>query len=93
MNRIQLVENIAKKTKMTNSQCDKMLAALCDIVKSELKKGESVTIVGFGKWEVRKRAKRNSYNPHTKKVVITPASTVPAFKAGKALKMAVNNKK
>ena len=93
MNRLELVNEISKCTKMPVKQTDKFLTSFIDVVTKELKQGESVSLVGFGKWEVRKRAKRNCYNPHTKKVVSVPASTVPAFKPGKSLKMDVNKKK
>ena len=93
MNRLELTKAMAKKADLSVQNADKALIALCEVVKGELKKGGEVSIVGFGKWEVRNRAKRNSYNPHTKKTIVVPAMKVPAFKAGKALKMAVNRQK
>ena len=93
MNKLELVDKLSQKTGLGTKACDKILSQFCDIVKGELKRGGEVTLVGFGKWSVRKRAKRNAYNPHTKKHMTIPASIVPAFKAGKALKMAVNKQK
>lgn len=93
MNKKQLVEVISDKVGFDEKDVEKVITTFCNVVTDTLKRGAEVTLVGFGKWEVRKRKSRNSFNPHTRKSMTIPASTVPAFKAGKALKQAVNSKK
>lgn len=93
MNRKELIDALAAKTGGTKADADRNIAALIDIVTATLKKGDSVALVGFGTFEVRKRAARTGRNPATGAELKIKASKVPAFKAGKALKDAVNGAK
>ena len=90
MNKSQLVESIAKKSGLTNKDSAAAVNAFLESVKESLSKGEAVTLIGFGSFLVRDRAARSGRNPRTDKVVDIPAVKVPAFKAGKPLKDAVN---
>ena len=90
MNKSQLVESIAKKSGLTNKDSAAAVNAFLQSVKESLSKGEAVTLIGFGSFLVRDRAARSGRNPRTGKVVDIPAVKVPAFKAGKPLKDAVN---
>ncbi|MDD5868058.1 MAG: HU family DNA-binding protein [Succinatimonas sp.] len=90
MNKSQLVESIAKKSGLTNKDSAAAVNAFLESVKESLSKGEAVTLIGFGSFLVRDRAARSGRNPRTGKVVDIPAVKVPAFKAGKPLKDAVN---
>jgi DNA-binding protein HU-beta len=93
MNRKELIDALAAKTGSTKADADRSLAALIDIVTATLKKGDNVALVGFGTFEVRKRAARNGRNPATGAALKIKASKAPAFKAGATLKAAVNGKK
>ena len=93
MNKSELVDAMAKKTGATKKATEATLNALVETVTKELKKGGKVTLVGFGTFEVRKRAARKGINPQTQEEIKIPASKAPAFKAGKALKETVNKKK
>jgi len=93
MNRKELIEALSKKTGSTKADADRNLAALIDIVTATLKKGGNVALVGFGTFEVRKRAARSGRNPQTGAPLKIKAAKVPAFKAGATLKAAVNGKK
>jgi len=90
MNKAELVVAIAEKTELSKKDSEKALKAFIDVVTEELKKGEKVQLVGFGTFETSERAAREGRNPQTGKTMQIPASTVPRFKAGKALKDAVN---
>ena len=90
MNKGELVTAISEKTNTTKKIAEEFLNAFIEVVTEELKKGDKVQLVGFGSFEVRKRAARKGRNPQTKEEIKIPASTVPAFKAGKALKDVVN---
>ena len=90
MNKADLVEAMAKKTDVTKKAAETQLEALIEVITASLKKGEKVQLVGFGSFEVRKRAARKGRNPQTKEEIKIPASKAPVFKAGKALKTAVN---
>ncbi len=90
MNKSELVAALAEKTSASKKSAESSLNALVEIISEELKKGGKVQLVGFGSFEVRKRAARKGRNPQTKEEIKIPASTVPAFKAGKALKDLVN---
>lgn len=90
MNKGELVTAISEKTNTTKKFAEESLNAFIDVVTEELKKGEKIQLVGFGTFETRKRAARKGRNPQTKEEIKIPASTVPAFKAGKALKEVVN---
>ena len=90
MNKTELVALMADKAGISKKDADKALAAFLDTVAEELKKGEKIQLVGFGTFEVRERAARTGRNPSTKEIINIPASKSPVFKAGKALKDAVN---
>lgn len=83
-----LVEKIAK-TGLTKRQANDALEAVLEAISGSLKRGEPVLLTGFGKFEVRNRAARTGINPKTLAKIQLPASKVPAFKPGKALKAAV----
>ena len=90
MNKTELVAAISEKTELTQKDSEKALKALIDVVAEELKKGEKVQLVGFGTFEVSERAARTGKNPQTGAEIKIAACKAPKFKAGKALKDAVN---
>ena len=90
MNKTELVAAIADKTELSKKDSEKALKAFIDVVGEELKKGEKIQLVGFGTFEARTRNARTGKNPRTNEPIKIPAATVPAFKAGKAFKDAVN---
>lgn len=93
MNRKELIDALATKTESTKADADRSIVALIDIITATLKKGDNVALVGFGTFEVRKRAARNGRNPATGAAIKIKAAKVPAFKAGATLKAAVNSGK
>ena len=93
MNRKELIEALAKKTESTKADADRCISALIDAISGALKKGDKVALVGFGSFEVRKRAARTGRNPKTGAELKIKASKIPAFKAGATLKAAVNGVK
>ena len=92
MNKAELIAKIAEESKLTKKAAETALDAFVTSVEEALKKGEKVQLVGFGTFEVRKRAARKGRNPQTKAEIKIPASKAPVFKAGKALKDLVNKK-
>ena len=92
MNKSDLIAAIAAKTGETKKDAEATLNAFVDVVTNALVKGDKVQLVGFGTFEVRKRAARKGRNPQTKEEIKIPASKAPVFKAGKALKELVNKK-
>ncbi|MCI9306931.1 MAG: HU family DNA-binding protein [Lachnospiraceae bacterium] len=90
MNRMELVAAIAEQTELSKKDAEKALKAFTDVITEELKKGEKIQLVGFGTFEVSERAAREGRNPQTGKTITIPASKAPRFKAGKALKDALN---
>ena len=90
MNRMELVAAIAEKTELSKKDAEKALKAFTDVVAEELKKGEKIQLVGFGTFEVSERAAREGRNPQTGEAMKIAASKSPQFKAGKALKDALN---
>ena len=92
MNKTELIAAIAAKTGETKKDAEATLNAFVNVVSETLAKGDKVQLVGFGSFEVRKRAARKGRNPRTKEEIKIPASKAPVFKAGKALKDLVNNK-
>ena len=88
-NKAELVDRVAKKTQLTKKDVSATVEALFETIQEALKAGEKVQVIGFGNFEVRERAARKGRNPQTGKEIDIPASKVPAFKAGKALKDAV----
>ena len=92
MNKAELVAAVAAKTGDTKKAAEASVDAFVSAVKESLKKGEKVQLVGFGSFEVRKRAARKGRNPQTKEEIKIPASKAAVFKAGKQLKELVNKK-
>ena len=92
MNKAELVAAVAAKTGETKKAAEASVNAFVDVVTEALKKGDKIQLVGFGSFEVRKRAARKGGNPQTKEEIKIPASKAPVFKAGKALKDIVNKK-
>ena len=90
MNKADLIAAIAAKTGETKKSAEASVNAFVDVITESLVKGDKVQLVGFGSFEVRKRAARKGRNPQTKEEIKIPASKAPAFKAGKALKELVN---
>lgn len=90
MNKTELISAIAEKTQLTKKDSELALKAFMNVVSEELKKGEKIQLVGFGTFEVAKRAARTGKNPQTGKEIAIPASKSAKFKAGKALKETVN---
>ncbi len=90
MNKEELVQEIAKKAKVTQKEASEVLSVFVDVVEKAVSKGKKVTLVGFGTFESRKRAARTGRNPQTGKEIKIPAKTVPAFTAGKKFKELVN---
>ena len=92
MNKEELVQEIAKKAKVTQKEAAEVLNGLVETVQKTVAKGEKVTLVGFGTFESRQRAARTGRNPQTGKEIKIAAKTVPAFSAGKKFKDLVNKK-
>ena len=89
MNKTELIAAVAEKAGLSKKDADAAVSAVFDAVTAELAKGEKVQLIGFGTFEVRERAAKTGRNPRTGETMTIPASKVPAFKAGKALKDAV----
>ncbi len=90
MNKTELVAAVAEQADNSKKDAEKVLKAFDDVVTEEMKKGEKVQLVGFGTFEVSERAAREGRNPQTGKTMKIEACKAPKFKAGKALKDAVN---
>jgi len=90
LNKTELIADMAAKTGMTKKDAEKVANAFFATVEQALSAGDKVQLVGFGTFEVRKRQARKGRNPQTGAEIDIPASKVPAFKAGKALKEAVD---
>ena len=90
MNKSDLVAIVAEKMEVTKKDAEVSLNAVVEAITESLVKGEKIQLIGFGSFEVRKRAARKGRNPQTNEKIKIPASKVPAFKAGQALKDAVN---
>jgi len=90
MNKSELVSAIAARTELSKKDAEKALKAFIDVVTEELAEGGKIQLVGFGTYEVSERAARTGRNPQTGDEMNIPASKAPRFKAGKALKDAVN---
>lgn len=91
MNKTELIAAVAESAELSKKDSEKALKAFIDVVTEELKKGDKVQLVGFGTFEVSERAAREGRNPQTGKTMKIAACKAPKFKAGKALKDAVNN--
>ena len=90
MNKIELIIAVAEKTGLTKKDSVAAVSAVIDSITASLVEGEKVQLVGFGSFEVKNRAARVGRNPRTKEEIEIPASKLPVFKAGKALKDAVS---
>ena len=90
MNKSDLVAIVAEKMEVTKKDAEVSLNAVVEAITESLVKGEKIQLIGFGSFEVRKRAARKGRNPQTNEEIKIPASKIPAFKAGQALKDAVN---
>ena len=90
MNKSELIAAVAEKAQLSKKDADKAVSAVVAAVTDALVAGDKVQLVGFGTFEVRARDARTGKNPRTGEVIKIAASKVPAFKAGKALKDAVN---
>ena len=89
MNKAELINAVAEKAGLSKKDTETVVNATIDVIAGTLADGDKVQLVGFGSFEVKKRAARVGRNPKTKESIETPASVVPVFKAGKALKDAV----
>ena len=89
MNKTELINAVAEKAVLSKKDSEAAVTAALDVISAALAEGDEVRLVGFGTFEVKKRAARTGRNPKTKEPVENPASKVPAFKPGKALKDAV----
>ena len=90
MNKAELIAAVAEKTGFTKKDAEKALNSVVEVITESLAQGEKVQLVGFGSFETKARAARIGRNPRTKEEIKIPASKVPVFKAGKALKAAVS---
>jgi DNA-binding protein HU-beta len=90
MNKAGLIASMAEKALISKKEAEKALNAFIESIEEALVRGEKVTLVGFGSFEVRQRAARKGRNPQTNAEITIPASKVPVFRVGKALKDMVN---
>lgn len=93
MTKAELVSAVAEQAGLTKADAEKAIKALTAAITNSLKKGDKLSLVGFGTFSTAKRAARKGQNPQTGKKIDIPASVSPKFKAGKSLKDAVNAKK
>ncbi|MBO1680002.1 HU family DNA-binding protein [Bittarella massiliensis] len=89
MTKTDLIAKVAEQAELSKKDAEKAVTATIDAISAALVDGDKVQLVGFGTFEVRERAERKGRNPRTKEEITIPASKLPAFKAGKALKDAV----
>ena len=90
MNKTELIAAVAEQASITKKDAEKALSAVINSITNAMAEGDKVQLVGFGTFEVRARDARKGKNPRTGEVINIPASKVPAFKAGAALKNIVN---
>ena len=90
MNKTEFIAAVAEKAEISKKDSEKALKAFVDVVTEQLKAGDKVQLVGFGTFEVSERAARKGRNPQTGKTMTIAACKAPKFKAGKALKDAIN---
>ena len=90
MNKTELVASVAEKAGLTKKDAEKAVGAIFESIQQALVEGDKVQMIGFGTFEVKERPARAGRNPRTNETIQIPASKNPAFKAGKALKDAVN---
>lgn len=89
MNKAQLVDHVSKETSLTKTDVESVLNSSLDLIKKSVKKGDDVTLVGFGTFTKAKRKARAGRNPQTGKEIKIPAMTVPKFRPGKEFKDAI----
>ena len=89
MNKVELIAQIAEKSGLSKKDAEKALAAVIDTITEAVSNGDKVQLVGFGSFEVKQREARVGRNPKTKEAIDIPATRVPVFKAGRALKDSV----
>lgn len=90
MTKTELISSVAEKTDLTKKNAEAVVNAVISTITDALVNGDKVSIVGFGTFEVRDRKEKQVLNPQTHQMMTAPASKAPAFKAGQALKNAVN---
>lgn len=90
MNKTELIAAVAEAAGISKADATKAVAATFDAITAALAEGDKVSLVGFGTFAVKERAARTGLNPRTKETIEIPAAKTPSFKAGKALKDAVN---
>ena len=90
MNKAELINAVAEKTGLSKKDTETAVTASIEVITESLAQGEKVQLVGFGSFEVKSRAARIGRNPRTKEEIKIPASKLPVFKAGKALKDTVS---
>jgi len=90
MNKAELISSVAEKTMLTKKDAEKAVTAVLDSIVEALSKNDKVQLVGFGTFEIRERAARKGRNPQTGEEINIAAAKVPVFKAGKALRDAVD---
>ena len=90
MNKSELIEAIAESAELTKTEAGRALDAVIEAVTEALKRGDTVSLVGFGSFGVKERAERQGRNPQTGNTITIKAAKIPSFKPGKALKDAVN---
>lgn len=89
MNKAELIERVAKRSKMTKAQTELLLDAAIEVIQKAVSTGEEVKIVGFGTFDRASRKQRNGRNPKTGSTIVIPASRVPRFRPGKEFKSLV----
>ncbi len=89
MNKTELVTKVSEKTEYSKKACEEIVKATFEAITEELQNGGSFSLIGFGTFSVSERAERKAKNPATGAEIVIPATKVPRFKAGKALKEAV----
>ena len=89
MNKVELIAQIAEKSGLSKKDAEKALAATLEVITDAISGGDKIQLVGFGSFETKEREARTGRNPKTKETIEIPATRVPVFKAGKALKDAV----
>lgn len=90
MNKAELIEAIADAADLSKAEAGRALDGVVDAITAALKDGDTVSLVGFGSFQVKERAARQGRNPQTGATIDIAAAKIPSFKAGKALKDAVN---
>lgn len=89
MNKVELIAQIAEKSGLSKKDAEKVLAATLEVITDAISGGDKIQLVGFGSFETKEREARTGRNPRTKETIEIPATRVPVFKAGRALKDAV----